>query len=227
MRATTTGFAILLAALTACAGLSPKPRAPRKSVVMGFRQLCSDKTTESGADEIFVTTFSQRGNEKWIGSRAPGNAQHWDMNDGDQPTNNPNGDSHCITDRVLFQGELADGESYQLNVSVMEEDGGTTKTAQEVASQIAVNLPDPRVQAAGTVLAFVTKFGVRLEDTDDVIGSVNLRITNTAGAINVQWGNTERVSGNQADPSFGGESSRRELRMNGDGSNYVTWFFVR
>ena len=98
-----------------------------------MRELCCDKTTEQGADEVYIIISGKKSDGAVYDNREPGNSRHWDMNDGSQPTNNPNGDSHCITDRVLFTGDLKDGQTWWLNVIVGEEDGGTSSTPSPTA----------------------------------------------------------------------------------------------
>ena len=57
--------------------------------------LCCDKTTEQGADEVYLITTGRSSNGKEYSDRSPSPTTHWDMNDNSSlPVNNPNGDSH-------------------------------------------------------------------------------------------------------------------------------------
>src|SRR5205085_10420111 len=147
-------------------------------------------------------------------------AGHWDMNDGNQPTDNPSGDSHMVTNKTLFQGELAPGQSWDVVFMIMEEDGGTTKTAQEAAAGILTQSKNPYAAAAGVLLAALTKIGFFVNDTDDYIGSFGVHITSDAA---IQWRAIDRVSGEIPNVNNLGDREH-EFRMNGDGSNYVGWY---
>lgn len=192
-----------------------------------FRQLCCDKTTEHGADEVYITILGSKIGSGDIYVRAPASKSHWDMNDGNQPTDNPSGDSHCLTNRTLFSGELKPGESYYLNVTVCEEDGGTTQVYQEIASEIAKKIPNPYVAGAGQILGVVTSLGGFIKDSDDWMGMFGVQVKNVDGVISVEWKAKERLKHLNPDPSYSTDNNRREIRMDGDGSNYVGWFGVR
>lgn len=192
-----------------------------------MNKLCCDKTTEHGADEVYLLVFGRRSDGATFGARIPGNNQHWDMNDGNQPTDNPRGDSHCITNKLLMQGDLAEGQSWDVSVTVMEEDGGTGKPAQEVAAALLAESGDPYAASAGTILGILTRLGFFYTDTDDWMGSFGVRITNKQGQTEVSWNPKERMVHSIPDPEAPSNPRRREFRMNGDGSNYVGWFEVR
>lgn len=193
-----------------------------------MRQLCCDDTVEDqGADEVYILVFGRRTDGATFAARIPGEKQHWDMNDGNQPTDNPSGDSHCITGKSLFSGDLAPGQSWNLSVTVMEEDGGTTKTAQQVVGALLIETGDPYAAAAGTIIGGLAKLGVFITDTDDWPGSIGVRISNNNGSLRTEWRSKERIVDSIPDPDDKGNPNKREFRMNGDGSNYVAWFGVR
>src|SRR5262245_48728669 len=102
-----------------------------------------DKTTESGADEVYIMAFAQYSNGTKLGQRIPGEGAHWDMNDGNQPTDNPNGDSHRITNKTLFVADLQPGQSCDVVFMVMEEDGGTSQQIQAIAAQVLQQTGNP------------------------------------------------------------------------------------
>jgi len=192
-----------------------------------FRQLCCDGTTEKGADEVYITVLATKIGSGDVYMRAPGDNNHWDMNDGNQPTDNPTGDSHCLTNRAIFSNELKPGETYFLNVAVCEEDGGTTRLYQQIASQAMQKVPVPFVATAGQVLGALTTLGGFITDKDDWMGMFGVKITNDDGTLIVEWRAKDGVVHLIADPSFPADPLKREIRMNHDGSNYVGWFSVR
>jgi hypothetical protein len=199
-----------------------------KTVHLGMRQFCCDKTTEAGADEVYILAYGRRSDgQATFEQRVPGPSQHWDMNDGDQPTDNPDGDAHCRTNKTLFTGEIGPGQSWDLTVLVMEEDGGNSAQWQRAASTAAIRSGNPFAVAGGAILAVYTElFGGIVNDTDDYIGSFAVHITNDNNNIRVDWKPLDRVDHMIPDPNDGGNPNRREFRMNGDGTNYVGWYYV-
>jgi hypothetical protein len=199
-----------------------------QTVRLGMRQICCDKTTEAGADEVYILVYGRRSDgQATFEQRLPGPGMHWDMNDGDQPTDNPNGDAHCRTNKNLFTGEIPAGQSWDVVVLVMEEDGGTSAQWQRAASSAAIKSGNPYAIAAGSILAVYTSlFGAIINDTDDYIGSFAAHITNDCGSIHVDWRPIDRVAHMIPDPNYPGNANRREFRMNGDGSNHVGWYYV-
>jgi hypothetical protein len=188
-----------------------------------MRGLACDHTTESGADEIYVLIAGKRSDGTLHADRIPGAHDHWDMNDGDQPTNNSNGDSHIIANKALFSRELPDGQTWEVIFMIMEEDGGTTETAQTIAAKILKNVDNPYAVAGGFVLDGLTRLGVYATDTDDFIGAFAVRITNQAGKMSVEWKALDRVASELANID-GLRDNGHEFRMNGDDSNYVGWY---
>ena len=121
-----------------------------------FRELCCNKTTEAGADEVYILVAAQKNDGPPVTTRLPADAirqpnGHWDMNDGDQPTDNPTGDSHCITNKTLLVTELSEGGTLDAAIMVMEEDGGSLKQFQEVAAQALLQSGNPYAVGAGAM----------------------------------------------------------------------------
>jgi hypothetical protein len=173
---------------------------------------------------VFVMVAAKRTDGKVYAQRWPGPSNHWDMNDGDQPTDNPSGDSHCIKNKPLFTGELAPGQAWDVIVSIMEEDGGNTKQAQEVLAALGESSGDPFLMTGGAVVGLLTKLGVSVNDTDDYIGSWVLHVSNENGNITHQWKGIDRIG--HIDRDVNGDHKGHEYRFNGDGSDYVGWFKV-
>jgi hypothetical protein len=202
---------------------------PAHGSSLGFRMLCCDKTTEKGADEVYIVLIGKSNTGRNIVSRLPNANGHWNMNDGSQgskPASGYDGDAHCISDGVLF-ADIRDGETWNFAVMIMEEDGGTTKDYQKFASEILKQVDDPYLKAGGVVLDLLTRLGLWATDTDDYIGSFGVQVTNKGGQINVTWRDAERISRSTPDPDAPNDPKRHEFRFNGDGSNYVGWFHVR
>lgn len=98
------------------------------NVELLMKVLCCDKTTEQGADEVYILVVGTRSDGAKYAARLPNDAPgapqgHWDMNDGDQPTDNPHGDSHCVSQKSLFTGDLPLGQSWSLAIMMMELSG--------------------------------------------------------------------------------------------------------
>lgn len=197
-----------------------------KSFRLFMRQLCCDKTTEQGADEVYILVMGQKNDGTKYFDRSPAANYHWDMNDGNQPTDNPSGDSHCITGKTLFSGDLADGQTWWLNVVIAEEDGGTSKAYQAAAAALLKAIPNPYTAAAGVVIGAMTALGFNITDSDDWMGMYGVKVTNNGGTINVEWTSKEGLVSATPDPDDRGNPAKKEFRMNHDGSNYVGWFGV-
>jgi hypothetical protein len=196
-----------------------------------LRELCCDKTTELGADEVYILVYGRRTDGATYARRWPGPGVgtpqgHWDMNDNPRlPKNNPRGDSHCITDKSLFVGELSPGQSWDVIVMISEEDGGNSKDIQALVGPLAEKVPNPFVAGAGVVLAALTELGINIKDTDDYVGSLAVHIANNGGNISAKWKKVDRVNGDVGpDPNA---RAAKECRMNGDGSNYIGWYDIR
>lgn len=192
-----------------------------------FRQLCCDKTTELGADEVYIIVLGKSSTGQVYSGREPGPEAHWDMNDGNQGTDNPNGDSHCITNKQLFYGNIEDGETWWFNIQVGEEDGGTTRGIQEKAADILSMIDNPYAQGAAAILSVLNQFGFCFEDTDDWMGMIGVQVTNQGGQLQIHWNGKEGIVHSIPDPDDPGNPAKMEFRMNHDGSNYVGWFGVQ
>jgi hypothetical protein len=212
----------------------PPPPPKATHVTLRMLGLCCGKTTEPGADEAYLFVAGLRSDNtnaspQQYSARLPdandplhrGDVRfHWDINDGGQPDNNPSGDSHCIRDRVLFEGDLPEGQSWDFSLIFMEEDGGNSALAQDILAGILMKSGDPYAATAGGVLGVMTALGVRINDTDDYLGSFSLRIKNSGGKLTVDWKSIDRI--NYLSPS----GNYAEVKMNGDGSDYITWIRV-
>lgn len=187
--------------------------------------LACDKTTEASADEVYILVSGLRSDGLQYSARLPTDNDQWDMNDGGQPTDNPNGDSHIITNRLLFSGDLAQGQSWNLVFILMEKDGATTATAQDVTSYLLTSSSNPYQIAVGGILSALTFLGLYKTDTDDYIGSFAVCIKNMGGVISADWLPKDNVIDDvtpQRDPNVG--PNGHGFRMNGDGSNYFGWY---
>lgn len=204
-----------------CLGVAIDARAA--SVHLRMQQLCSDKTTENGADEVYIMVYARRSDgatylQRWP-SNAPGESSgHWDMNDGDQPTDNPDGDSHCITNKTLFSEDIEPGQSWQVTVILAEEDGGTSADLQNTVGELASAVPDPFVSGAGAVLVALSELGLKIEDSDDYIGSFSVRISAGDDGLSTEWNAGDRIAEDSTD------GAAKVYRMGGDGSNYIGWY---
>lgn len=192
------------------------------------RKICCDKTTEHGADEVYVLVVGKRTDGQTFSARLPADAPHqpsgnWDMNDGDQPTDNPSGDAHCRTNKTLFSGDVSSGQTWELVIMFMEEDGGTTESYQKAAGTVLQQIDNPYAQGAGVVISTLTKIGFFATDTDDFLGSFGVRVTDSGA----EWKPMERLVHSIADQDDPQNANKREFRMNGDGSNYVAWIEVQ
>jgi hypothetical protein len=180
-------------------------------------------TTEAGADEVYVLVFGTKSDGQKFGSRVPGEGRdgHWNMNDGNQPTDAPEGDSHRITNKVMFTGDLQPGESWDVVFMVMEEDGGSSKTAQAGAADMLSHTGNPFAVLGGLLLGALNALGFWIDDTDDYIGSFATHITNDGGSINVIWRTVDRVTDQYK------YKNGWEFDMNGDGSSYKLWTYYK
>jgi hypothetical protein len=190
-----------------------------KQVRLTLESMTCNKTTEAGADEVFIMVSARRSDGVTSLTRLPGDGRHWDMNDGDQPTDNPNGDSHTITNRPLFAGDLLPGQSYDLAVTVMEEDGANTARAQELLAAKLASTGNPFALAGAGIISLATALGIHVDDSDDVPGAFSVHIVNDGGKVAGSFAGIDRVAAEEA-PS----DSRHGFRFNGDGSTYSATF---
>jgi hypothetical protein len=194
---------------------------PKRQVRLLIESMTCNKTTEAGADEVFVMVAARHTDGATSLSRWPGNGSHVDMNDGDQPTDNADGDSHTITNRALFIGELEEGQAYDLAVTLMEEDGGNTAKAQGALATALTNSGNPIAVAGGAVLGVATAMGLKIEDKDDILGAFSVRIVNADGAFSATFAALDRVEAEESHPDL-----RHGFRFIGDGSRYSATFGV-
>jgi hypothetical protein len=190
-----------------------------RQVAIVIEALECAKTTEAGADEIYILSVGRYDGRdtKWV-DRLPGDGIHWDMNDNPKlGWDRPSGDSHRVTNKQLVSVKLRPGQSVSLAFMIMEEDGGNSVTGQLAASAILVKIGNPYTVAAGGLLTALTKAGVFATDTDDYIGSFGAQVSNDGGVVSVKWRAIDRVY--QVLPFKNGH----EFDMNGDGSNYKCW----
>lgn len=186
---------------------------------------CED-TTEAGADEIYVLVQGVRSDGLTVSYRAPTSNTHWDMNDNSKlPVNNKSGDAQIRTDLVLFpekKSVLKSGQSWELFVVIMEEDGGNSERWQKAIAAAALKSKNPYGVAAGAILSVYTSlFGSIVDDTDDVIGSFTVRMTTGKdGKLSVQWKPVDSVVGVYT------YRNGFEYEMNGDGSFYKVWVMM-
>lgn len=205
------------------------PVASRKKIWLENLRLCCDKTTEQGADEIYMIITAKSSRGTIITKRLPEENDHFDMNDGDQPTNNYGGDSHCISDGFkighIFESYISSGETWNIDIIVMEEDGGTTKTAQEIGSALLIETGDPYAATAGEIISVLTGLGVYAKDKNDYVGSIALRV-NSDNNGNIT--NSYRIIDRGRITSFPiGGTRRVEGRLDGDGTDYLFEFILQ
>src|SRR5204863_5026459 len=99
-----------------------------------------------------------------------------DGNQGDKGCGGYSGDAHCVMACTMLDFALQEGQSADITVMVMEEDGGTTRPWQEIIAIGLQNSGDGRAAAAGEVLGVVTRLGLWANDSDDFIGSFGLTV---------------------------------------------------
>jgi len=186
-------------------------------------QLCCNKTTESGADEVYILVMGQSSDGRKYFDRAPAPNAHWDMNDGDQPNDNSSGDSRCISNKTLFSGDLANGQTWWLNIVISEEDGGTSRSFQENAGNLLIATGNPYAATAGAILQGLSALGFNITDSDDWMGMVGVKVTNNNGAISVEWTSKEGISSGNDQP----QATANVFTMNHDGSDYSGGFAIQ
>lgn len=196
---------------------------PRNNEVELFlRNVFCAKTTEPGADEVYVLVLGKSSDGKSVATRIPANAPnaasgHWDMNDNQGlGCNRPSGDSYCIENKSLGFFSTASNTSWDVVVVFMEEDRGLGKNVEDIVRDAVANSGgDFIVGAVNLLLGLVTN------DTDDFIGSVGAHIT----ANSVTWRDVDRVRFHVPYPNdplrlYGFE-------MNGDGAQYTAHIGLR
>jgi hypothetical protein len=164
----------------------------RRVVTFGMPYLESFQTTEHSEDEIYLIVSGSSASGKTFQYRFPSDSTHWDLNDGegDPPVEN----------QELIDITMDDGGVVELEVKVMEEDGGAVGQWIKLPSSIP-----------------------NYVDTDDVIGVFSVRITNEKGDILPSFRAKDRVI-EISDPKY--YWTKCFVRMNGDGSSYSSLFSV-
>jgi hypothetical protein len=175
-------------------------------------------TTEAGEDEIYFLVASKKSDGTAHTSRLPGPNEHVDMND-----SGPKQDRNHIN-LVLWEGDLADGESVIIYTAIMEEDGGIPgDLLQTIGAGVGeIGGGNPISDIASGILTGVGSIlnlsGIR--DTDDFPGSFAVHLTNAGGRLVQQWKAVERAKSIGVPPNHPEAYKPWELLLEGDGSNY-------
>jgi hypothetical protein len=187
-----------------------------------LNQLWCNRTTEQGQDEVYFIVFYRY---NFIGGiSGQYTTQQYNINDGNQP--------RSIGSFNLFQRPLYPGQSVDITVMVMEADGGGSaqiinraQTIMEYGVPAAcMGFPPscPYATAIGGVVEFVASLPQKLQgliqDTDDYIGSINVRLSNNNGYLEVQYYNMNRCTSSY--PPNGILTANQSIFV-GDGSSYV------
>jgi hypothetical protein len=192
-----------------------------------LHKLSCEKTSDLTSDEIYITILGYKKHSKEIYTRLPENTGVWKMNDGDQGADNPVGSpSHHITNRILFNGELKPGESYDFSIALCEEDKVGGKKYQEIAADIIKKSASPYFVTAAALYKITSDLGGYIVGNDDWIGMYGLKVTNTNGLITTEWWNKEGVVKSYTNPSAPKNNNRRVFQMNHADANYICDFEV-
>jgi hypothetical protein len=180
----------------------------RRTVKLSMPYLESFQTTEAGEDEVYLVVSGRWSSGQTFSYRFPNESGHWDLNDGegDPPVLNQN----------LMNFTIDDGQSVELVILVMEEDGGSSGGWVQLAGSAAGVINE----AAGAVITAIGSL-INIEDSDDFIGAATIRITNEHGYITTRMLARDRAS---TACSADGNWQMCEFEMTGDGSNYVVRF---
>ena len=180
------------AVLPFAAVLAPSVVTAQRTVHAGIwiETLWCGHTTEAGEDEIYMLIGWKKSDGSTRSYRWPSDHGHIDMNDSG-PKQNRFG-----INIMLWEGDLADGESVAVYTAVMEEDGGLPGDVLERISQGigAVGGGNPITDIVGGVLGglgeFLNLIGIR--DTDDFPGSFAIQLKNEGGRLIQSWQAVER-----------------------------------
>lgn len=183
-----TGIAVFIFAALVCS--HPTSVSSNASQSMNVRlnldSLTCNKTTEAGEDEVYFLITTEHNNGKVESARRPCDTAHqenchWNMNDGKEP-------------RRIGPSQLdmfiEPGRSAVMYVTIMEEDGGLPGDWVQRAGQALQVTGEPDAMAAGKVLSVLGKFASIFkigQDTDDLIGSFAVRVTNDKGTLKHEW----------------------------------------
>jgi hypothetical protein len=159
-----------------------------------------EEQTELGHDEIYiiVAARSSDGNVTRLRFPQSGTAEF-----GTDPHNN------TIGGFPLWDGNLQDGQSVEIVVVVMEEDGGDPSLWLNIAGGILESTGNPYAIAAGAITDILAT--IFTADTDDYIGSIGVRYSNNSGALHEEYRGIDRTSPLPIDA----------IQLNGDGSRYI------
>lgn len=153
-----------------------------KPVRLFIRRLHCRATTEMGHDGVYLIVVGKDKNGSFtqrLPADAPGErAGHWSFKPQDNADN--------IT---LWNGTLADGESVNLVVIGMEEDGSRPGDWATLGGAALSKIPDPRAALVGKVvgLAGVAANILGIENPDDFLGQFSISVTNIGGRISVNY----------------------------------------
>jgi hypothetical protein len=181
-----------------------------------LRDLFCDSTTEAGEDEVVVLVAGILPDGSTFKNRVP--SGHWNMNDGEGDENRSIPDKNA----VLWRGDLPDGATATFTVAFMEIDGGNGQQFGPALDALAKALQQKGGVAglAGLVLGIVSPIVAAIEDSDDYLGSVNVRLTHTGDSIRAEFDGNERCSFSHNSDN----NHTNSWRLNGDGSNYLAVF---
>jgi hypothetical protein len=171
-------------------------------------------------DEVYLLVAVETSDGRTYQTRLPSNAVkeergHWNFKPGnDDDSNHRRRNIHLLT--MPLESEQIMGVS----VFVMEEDDGSPNWAQALSDGLK-KAPDPRAVAAGIGFDIIRN---NFRNSDDYIGAFGVHIYNDKGTLIVNWSRIDRVVSEVE--NVNGKDTH-EFRMNGDGSNYVTWLKVK
>lgn len=186
-------------------------RGGNDTVVFSMPYLESFQTTEHGEDEVYLIVAGKRSDGGSFQYRFPNGSDHWDLNDGE-------GDPPVRNQTLINFNNFDPGDSADLVVTVMEEDGGVAGGWISLGSAVvgAINKP------AGAIISTIGQF-LNFGDSDDVIGVFSVHIENINGDVFTSIKPIDRVY-DISDP--GKYWITFNVNMNGDGSKYKSQFSV-
>ena len=165
-----------------------------------------DNTTEAAHDELFVliSGIDQVGNR--IGpftAVAP------------KEINDNRNKVWFWNNSVLYRGAVSGGSPAYFSIVFLEQDGGNYGLAVELAAAIACAVfsgnPEACVTTAGSVMDTLESFDQvqdLLDDSDDYIGTLNLKVYNNGGNLSWEWfAGDHAVVQNNGTFSLGGAGS--------------------
>lgn len=195
--------------------------------IMLDRIYCYDQTENllgRSADEVYILIFAQKSSGEAKLVRTPGLGNEWNMTkdpkDGDD---NPNGNSHAITNKEIFYETLKENEYWDLAITVCEYDSWNSSDLQSRASEVLIASGNPYAAGAGAILGALNLLGVKFEDSDDWMGMIGARISFRNGKLRTSW--TSKGGIVNSVPAYDKMNpSKYIFRMNHDGSDYECTF---